>query len=159
MSDKPKFHFWNDATQRSKHALWVIPAGMTIYVWLRAPVFDMGMALIVSLGAAPFTFVGFGMMQKARREILSGEYTGEVLLGSGPDGEESVGVTHLLRDEVSHPFQCPCDLFHSAAEAERAGYSHTGERFTVENFGFAGYPFVRVRVPGEDRYLPPGRDW
>ena len=158
MSEKPKFHFWDDATPRSKHALWLIPAGMVIYTWLRAPTFDMGKALFVFIGAAVFTFAGFGVIQKARREILSGEYTGEILLGSGPDGGEPVGVTHL-RDELIHPFRCTCQLFHSEAEAERAGHPHTGERFPVGNFGFAGYPFVRVKVPGEDRYLPPGRDW
>ena len=138
MSDKPKFHFWDDATQRSKHALWVIPAGMTIYVWLRTPVFDTGKALFVFLGAALFTFAGFGMMQKARREILSGEMTGVVLFGCAPDGTKSVPVTHRYEPSI-HPFVCTCGLFHSEAEAARAGYVHHEETWTRDGLGFAGY--------------------
>lgn len=159
MSQKPAFHFWDDATRRSKHALWVIPTCMTVYVLLRAPAFEMGKALVVFLVAAFFTCVGFFcIMQRARQEILSGQFTGEILFGIGPGGGEPTGITHL-RDESLFPYRCTCPHFHSEAEAKRAGYVHTGERFPVGNFGFGGYPFVRVKVPGENRYLPPGRDW
>ena len=120
---------------------------------MRNPEFGPTDAVALTVLGAITALAGFWIMQHLRREVLTGSMSGEWIYGHGPDGDETITVTHRY-EVTAHPFRCPCDLFHSESEAERAGYVHNGQTKQLDGFGWSGYPFVRVRVPGENRHLP-----
>lgn len=157
MTERPAFHAWDDAGRRGKHALWILPVGLVIVGWFKNPEFSTAHAIGAALIGAVVAASSFGIAHLLREEVLTGRMSGERLFGHGPDSDEVVPVTHLY-DVAAHPYRCGCGLFHSIAEAERAGFMHNGDVFVLDGFGWAGFPFVRVKVPGEDRYLPMGRD-
>ena len=148
---QPRFHYWRDAGEYRWLVAVVAMAGIGWLVvgaarvsspsqegevsvsLLMSPTWMVVVGFVTMVGAAAVGCIGV----QHRQEKMTGCMSGVTKWGYGPDGQHMT-VTHI-RDHDRYPRRCGCELFHSDAEAQKAGCTYSDKVLELTGMGWSGF--------------------